>query len=58
MKCNTLEVYVFSTPSPARQSLTVAFNADATADHAFGIFMAYRGALRTFGAPAPVNAGQ
>ncbi len=32
-----------------------AFNSDATSGHAFGIFMACRGALRTCGAPAPVN---
>ena len=32
-----------------------AFNADANTGHAFGIFMACVGALRTFGAPAPLT---
>ena len=30
-------------------------HADANTGHAFGIFMASVGTLRTFGAPAPVN---
>ena len=33
----------------------LAFNADANTGHGFAIFMACIGALRTFGAPAPVN---
>ena len=33
------------------------FNADATAGHGFAIFMASVGALRTFGAPAPLTLG-
>ena len=32
-------------------------NADANTGHAFGIFMACVGALRTFGAPAPLTLG-
>ncbi len=30
-------------------------NADATKGHAFGIFMAFVGALRTCGAPVPLT---
>jgi hypothetical protein len=32
-----------------------AFNVDANSGHAFGILLAAVGALRPFGAPAPVN---
>ena len=31
------------------------FNVDANSGHAFGILLAAVGALRPFGAPAPVN---
>lgn len=50
-----MQIYVFSTPSPTRPSLTIAFNADASSGHAFGISMPAAGTLRPFGAPAPVN---
>jgi hypothetical protein len=32
-----------------------AFNVDANSGHVFGILLAAVGALRPFGAPAPVN---
>jgi hypothetical protein len=42
--------------STTRLSLTVG-QADAKKGHAFGILMALVGALRTFGAPAPLTLG-
>ncbi len=37
---------MFSTPFHFAPQPNCTFNEDATAGHAFGIFMAYRGALR------------